>query len=72
MQQPAMSFSSEALAEADAQVDAVLQNLVPIVDNGQAAPDATYYDTRIWGATIGANTVVAHSGIGVSADGDLI
>jgi Phosphodiester glycosidase len=54
------------------QVRAVLQNLVPIVDHGQTAPDATYTDTHIWGATLGANTVVARSGIGVTADGALI
>jgi hypothetical protein len=54
------------------QVRAVLQNLVPIVDQGQTAPDATYKDTRIWGATLGANTVVARSGIGVTANGALI
>jgi hypothetical protein len=53
-------------------VSAVLQNLVPIVDNSQTAPNATYNDTRIWGATLGANTVVARSGIGVTADGALI
>ncbi|HWG73539.1 MAG TPA: phosphodiester glycosidase family protein [Acidimicrobiales bacterium] len=53
-------------------VTAVLQNLVPIVDNGQTAPDATYNDTRLWGATLGANTVVARSGIGVTATGALI
>jgi len=53
-------------------VEAVLQNLVPIVDNGQPAPNATYRDTRIWGATLGANTVVARSGIGVTASGALI
>ena len=54
------------------QVTAVLQNLVPIVDNGQTAPDATYSDTHIWGATLGANTVVARSGIGVTATGALV
>ncbi len=54
------------------QVVAVLQNLVPLVDHGQAAPDATYSDTQIWGATLGANTVVARSGIGVTADGALV
>ena len=54
------------------QVTAVLQNLVPIVDNGQTAPDATYGDTHIWGATLGANTVVARSGIGVTATGALV
>lgn len=54
------------------QVTAVLQNLVPIVDAGHIAPDATYRDTRIWGATLGANTVVARSGLGVTATGALV
>ena len=54
------------------QVTAVLQNLVPIVDGGHTAPDATYSDTHIWGATLGANTVVARSGIGVTATGALV
>jgi hypothetical protein len=54
------------------QVSAVLQNLVLIVDNGQTAPNATYKDTHIWGATLGANTVVARSGIGITASGALI
>jgi hypothetical protein len=54
------------------QVVAVLQNLVPIVNNGQVAPDATYNDTRLWGATLGAQTVVARSGIGITASGALL
>ncbi len=53
-------------------VQAVLQNLVLIVDHGQPAPSATYRDARIWGATLGANTVVARSGIGVTATGALV
>jgi hypothetical protein len=53
-------------------VQAVLQNLVPLVDGGRLAPDATYTDTRIWGATLGAKTVVARSGIGVTSNGALI
>jgi hypothetical protein len=53
-------------------VSAVLQNLVPIVDHGQTAPNATYSDTSIWGATLGANTVVARSGIGVTSTGALL
>jgi Phosphodiester glycosidase len=53
-------------------VRAVLQNLVPIVDHGQDSPDATYNDTRIWGATLGANTVVARSGVGITATGALV
>jgi Phosphodiester glycosidase len=53
-------------------VKAVLQNLVPIVDNGQPAPSATYADSNIWGATLGAATVIARSGIGVTANGALV
>ncbi len=53
-------------------VVAVLQNLVPLVDNGQTAPDATYNDKAIWGSTLGSTTVVPRSGIGVTADGALI
>jgi hypothetical protein len=53
-------------------VVAVLQNLVPIVDHGQPAPDATYSDTSIWGFTLGSNTVVARSGLGVTASGALV
>ncbi len=53
-------------------VEAVLQNLVPLVDNGQIAPDATYHDTHIWGNTLGANTVVARSGLGVTTSGALM
>ncbi|HET9077235.1 MAG TPA: phosphodiester glycosidase family protein [Acidimicrobiales bacterium] len=53
-------------------VEAVLQNLVPLVDHGQIAPDATYHDTHIWGNTLGANTVVARSGIGVTSSGAVV
>ncbi|MDQ2727481.1 MAG: phosphodiester glycosidase family protein [Actinomycetota bacterium] len=53
-------------------VRAVMQNLVPIVDNGQAAPAATYADAKIFGTTIGSNTVVARSGVGVTARGGLV
>ncbi|MGH9115989.1 MAG: phosphodiester glycosidase family protein [Acidimicrobiales bacterium] len=53
-------------------VEAVLQNLVLMVDHGQIAPDATYQDKRIWGNTLGSNTVVARSGVGVTASGALV
>jgi hypothetical protein len=56
----------------DPHVHAVLQNLVPLVDNGRMAPNATYTDTRLWGSTLGADTVVARSGIGVTATGALL
>ncbi|MDQ6783102.1 MAG: phosphodiester glycosidase family protein [Actinomycetota bacterium] len=64
------AWGSEVTMSPD--VRSVLQNLVPLVDNGQPAPDATYHDSRIWGATLGASTVVARSGIGVTATGALI
>ena len=53
-------------------VEAVLQNLVPMVDGGALAPTATYSDSHIWGDTLGGKVVVARSGIGVTADGALI
>jgi hypothetical protein len=53
-------------------VVAVLQNLVPMVDHGRVSAAATYNDTRVWGATLGASTVVARSGVGVTADGGVV
>lgn len=53
-------------------VEAVLQNLVPMVDNGQVSPSATYNDTRVWGSTLSGSIVVARSGVGVTADGALV
>lgn len=53
-------------------VVAVLQNLVPMVDQGQVSSSATYADKAIWGNTLGAATVVARSGIGVTANGALV
>lgn len=53
-------------------VRAVMQNLIPIVDNGQAAPAATYQDASIFGSTIGSNTIVARSGLGITSDGALV
>jgi len=56
----------------DPTVHAVMQNLVPIVDEGQTAPAATYADGRIFGSTIGANTTVARSGLGITGTGAVI
>jgi hypothetical protein len=53
-------------------VVAVVQNLVPMVDHGQVWASATYNDVQVWGATLGASTVVARSGVGVTADGALV
>ncbi len=54
------------------QVASVLQNLVPMVDHGQITHDASYTDASIWGNTLGAATIVARSGVGVTADGGLV
>ncbi|MDQ2729441.1 MAG: phosphodiester glycosidase family protein, partial [Actinomycetota bacterium] len=53
-------------------VEAVVQNLVPMVDNGQLSPSATTNDSRVWGSTLGAATIVARSGLGVTATGALV
>jgi hypothetical protein len=53
-------------------VVAVLQNLVPMVDHGVVAASASYYDHAVWGNTLNTSTVVARSGIGVTADGALV
>ena len=53
-------------------VQAVLQNVVLLVDNGQLAPSATYTDNAIWGYTLGGGYVVPRSGVGVTADGALV
>ena len=53
-------------------VEAVLQNLVLMVDGGRVATSATYNDTSVWGSTLGASVVVARSGLGVTADGALV
>lgn len=54
------------------EVVAVLQNLVLMVDGGQVARSASYNDTSVWGSTLGANVVVARSGVGVTPDGALV
>ncbi len=53
-------------------VTAVLQNLVPMVDNGQVSPSASYYDHAVWGQTLNTATVVARSGVGITANGALV
>jgi hypothetical protein len=53
-------------------VVSVLQNLVLMVDNGQVSSSAVHEDNKIWGATLGSKTIVARSGIGVTADGALV
>jgi hypothetical protein len=53
-------------------VVSVLQNLVLMVDDGQVSSSAVHEDNKIWGATLGSKTIVARSGIGVTADGALV
>ena len=64
------SWGSEVTMTPD--VVAVLQNLVLMVDGGAVSDAATYNDVSVWGATLGASTVVARSGIGVTANGALV
>ncbi|MGH9126409.1 MAG: phosphodiester glycosidase family protein [Acidimicrobiales bacterium] len=54
------------------EVESVLQNLVPLVDNGMLAPAAANDDQTVWGYTLGASTIVARSGIGITSDGALV
>jgi hypothetical protein len=56
----------------DPNITGVLQNLVLLVNDGGLAPAATYGDAHLWGNTLGAKTVVARSGIGVTKTGALV
>jgi hypothetical protein len=53
-------------------VEAVLQNLTLLVDDGAIDPAVSHNDTRAWGATLKGSIAVARSGIGVTAKGELI
>lgn len=53
-------------------VQAVLQNVVLLVDRGQIAQSATYTDNSYWGFTLGGGAIVPRSGIGVTSDGALV
>ncbi|MGH3493689.1 MAG: phosphodiester glycosidase family protein [Sciscionella sp.] len=53
-------------------VAAVRQNLVLLVDHGRVVPGIDTNTTRSWGATIGNKKYVWRSGIGVTAQGNLI
>ncbi len=53
-------------------VASVLQNLIPMVDHGEVSTTATYNDASIWGQTLGAATVVARSGVGITRNGALV
>jgi hypothetical protein len=53
-------------------IEAVRQNLVLIVDNGQLNPQMREDDTTAFGATLGNNVYVWRSGVGVTADGALV
>jgi hypothetical protein len=59
------------LAMAD-DVVAVRQNLSLLVDGGRPAPDLATADQRRWGSTLGNAVLVWRSGIGETADGDLV
>jgi hypothetical protein len=53
-------------------VFSVLQNQHLLVDHGRGAANLSSCIIACWGETIGARTVVARSGLGVRADGQLV
>jgi hypothetical protein len=53
-------------------VFSVLQNQRLLVDGGAAASTAASCILACWGATIGSRTIVARSGLGVTASGRLV
>jgi uncharacterized protein YigE (DUF2233 family) len=53
-------------------VEAVRQNLVLLIDNGQEAPDLDQDSLVRWGFTPGNKTFVWRSGVGVDGEGHLI
>jgi hypothetical protein len=53
-------------------IQAVRQNLILIIDNGQLNPAMRENDTTDFGATLGNNVYVWRSGVGVTADGALV
>jgi hypothetical protein len=53
-------------------VFSVLQNQRLLVDRGTPAPTVSTCILTCWGATIGSQTVVARSGLGITANGRLV
>ncbi len=53
-------------------VYSVLQNLALLVEGGRAASNVAGCIQTCWGATVGGVDVVARSGLGITADGELV
>ena len=62
----------EGVPAAGQPVYSVLQNLKLLVDGGQAASQAEGCIQACWGATVGGVDVVARSGLGITAGGELV
>ena len=62
----------EGVPTATRHVFSVLQNQSLLVDRGVAAPNVSSCVLACWGATIKSVTVVARSGIGITAGGQLV
>ncbi|HZL54439.1 MAG TPA: hypothetical protein VFC22_02310, partial [Solirubrobacteraceae bacterium] len=62
----------EGVPTARKRVFSVLQNQFLLVDRGVAAPNVSSCVLACWGATIKSVTVVARSGIGITAGGQLV
>jgi hypothetical protein len=62
----------EGVPAAGKPVFSVLQNQNLLVDNGEPAANASGCIAACWGETIGGRTVVARSGLGITAAGELV
>ena len=50
----------------------VRQNLVLLVDNGQVVPAVDSSDNNLWGVTVDNRYFVWRSGVGITADGNIV
>jgi hypothetical protein len=50
----------------------VWQNLVLLVDNGQVVPAVDSSDHNLWGVTVDNRYFVWRSGVGITADGNIV
>jgi hypothetical protein len=62
----------DGVPSASKRVFSVLQNQRLLVDRGVAAASVSNCILACWGATIGSQTVVARSGLGITANGQLV
>ena len=66
------AWNSSAPFQLNPNVVGVRQNLTLLVDNGQVNPSVDSEDKKLWGVTVKNAYYVWRSGIGVTADGNLV